>query len=120
MAYGDKFAGYARSNRRKDKRRAVACRLVAASGRTLGVTKDLSMGGLAVAGAVPGIPCGSAFPVQLEIPGGKWIALPARVVRNGGARNAADNDFAVQFNALSPQAFAALERIMVAPMRAQA
>ena len=117
MAHGDKFAGYARSNRRKDKRRAVACRL-AAAGRTLGVTKDLSMGGLAISGTIPGIGRGSMLPMQMQLPGGAWIELPARVVRNGNSRDNVAGDFAVQFNELSPQAFAALERIMVAPLRA--
>ncbi|MBL8703844.1 MAG: PilZ domain-containing protein [Rhodospirillales bacterium] len=118
MAYGDKFGGFARTNRRKDIRRAVACRILTGRGQVLGTTKDLSMGGLALGHAVPGLACGSEIPVHLQAPNGHWVALRAKVLRNG--QGGGDCDFALQFRALSPQAFSDLERIMVAPMRAQA
>lgn len=118
MAYGDKFGGYARNNRRKDIRRSVACRVLSGRGHVLGTTKDLSMGGLALAGAVPGLACGSVIPLHLQMPGGHWVALRGKVLRN--AKHAEDSECALQFSPLSPQAFSALEQVMLRPLRAQA
>ena len=118
MAHGDKFGGYARNNRRKDVRRPVACRIVTGRGRILGTTKDVSLGGLAVDGAVPGLVCGSVIPMHLQAPDGRWVAVRGKVLRNGPGP--AEGDFAVKFSALSPQAFSELEKIMLAPLRAHA
>lgn len=120
MAQGDKIIGYGRLNRRRDRRRPVACRLVPGRGRSEVTTKDMSMGGFAVPGVVPGLACGTIIPVVLETPGGGLISVQARVVRNGKVAGRPEADFAVAFQALSPEAFSGLERIMMAPLRAEA
>ncbi len=78
MAYGDKFGGFARNNRRKDIRRAVACRILTGRGRVPGTIKDLCMGGLALDHAVPGLTRGSEIPVHLQGPNGHggWRPRP--------------------------------------------
>jgi hypothetical protein len=111
MAQGDRIIGYARRNRRRDKRRAMACRLVAGTGRLQATTKDISLGGFAAPGPLPGLGAGSIIPVELEAPGGRWIAVDAMVVRNA-------DDFAAAFQGLTPQAFRDIERLMASPMRA--
>ena len=118
MAYGDKFGGYARGNRRKDVRRPVACRILTGRGRLLGTTKDVSLGGFAVDGGVPGLTRGSVVPMHLQAPDGRWVSVQGKVLRNGAGP--ASGEFAVQFSDLSAQAFSELERIMLAPLRAQA
>ena len=111
MAHGDKVIGYVRPNRRRDKRRAVACRLVAGARRQVATTKDLSMGGFAAAGPLPGLGRGSVIAVELETLGGRWISVQATVVRN-------KDDFAVAFEGLTSQAFTDIERLMAAPLHA--
>ncbi|MCK6450976.1 MAG: PilZ domain-containing protein [Alphaproteobacteria bacterium] len=110
MAYSDRVVGYRSVNRRRDKRRAVLCRLVAGSERRALTTKDLSLGGFAALPALPGLKCGAVIPVELETPGGEWLRTQVRVVRNG-------SDFAAAFVDLSPQAFAGIEKVMAAPLR---
>ena len=114
MAQGDRVIGYVRPNRRRDKRRAMACRLIAGAKRLAATTKDISLGGFAAPEALPGIgAAGAIIPVELEAPGGTWIKIEAMVVRNG-------QDFAAAFQAMTPQAFQAIERLMAAPLRAHA
>ena len=111
MARGDRIIGYGRANRRRDKRRAMACRLVAGPRRQAATTKDISMGGFAAAAPLPGLGRGSVIPVELETMAGRWISLQATVVRNS-------DDFAVAFEGLTPEAFADIERLMSAPLHA--
>ncbi|MCC7049446.1 MAG: PilZ domain-containing protein [Alphaproteobacteria bacterium] len=111
MARGDRIVGYLRPNRRRDKRRAMACQIFAGPRRLKAVTKDISMGGFAAVGPLPGVGLGNMIPVELESPGGSWIRLQATVVRNA-------QDFAVAFDGLTPQAFRDIERLMSAPLRA--
>ncbi|MCC6468841.1 MAG: PilZ domain-containing protein [Alphaproteobacteria bacterium] len=113
MAQGDRILGYVRPNRRRDKRRHMACRLVAGARRLAAVTKDISMGGFAAPGPLPGLGLGNMIAVELETLGGSWISLQGTVVRNAG-------DFAVAFDGLTPQAFRDIERLMSAPLRALA
>jgi hypothetical protein len=111
MAQGDKIIGYGRRNRRRDKRRAMACRVVAGAGRLATTTKNISLGGFAAPEPLPGLDAGAIIPVELEAPGGRWIAVDAMVVRNA-------DDFAAAFQGLTPQTFRDIERLMAAPLRA--
>jgi hypothetical protein len=110
MAYTDRVVGYRSINRRRDKRRAVLCRMVAGADRRPVTTKDLSLGGFAAVPAIPGVKCGTVIAVELETPTGQWLHANVRVVRN-------ESDFAAAFIDLSPQAFSGIERVMAAPLR---
>ncbi len=113
MARGDRIVGYLRRNRRRDKRRALACRILAGPARLQTTTKDVSLGGFATPEPLPGVAAGAVLAVELEAPGGQWIALDVLVVRN-------EADFAAAFQGMSPQAFRAIERLMAAPVGAVA